>query len=57
MIGMEENTCHYVPEYTLIIPAASSNQQVEINLDILIPNLQEIIYVPTVLESLKIAWI
>jgi hypothetical protein len=57
MISMEENTCQYVPEYTLVIPAASSRQQVEISLDINIPSMQEIVYVPTVLESLKIAWI
>ena len=56
-IDSQNTTCNIEHDYKQIrIPTGLSNK-IEIQFDISIPAQQEIIYEPTVLESIKIAWI
>jgi Transmembrane protein 231 len=56
MIGSANTTCSIQKDYMQVVPS-SSRQRVDIQFDILIPKQQEIIYKPTTIESLKMAWI
>jgi len=56
-IGNKNTTCKITEDFVRITPASGQKQRVEIVIDIKVPSMQEIVYVPTTLESLKIAWI
>jgi hypothetical protein len=56
-INTKNNTCKITNDYQYFsLPSGNSNR-IEIVMEIKIPLQQEFVYVPTVLESLKIAWI
>ncbi|TNV84409.1 hypothetical protein FGO68_gene16267 [Halteria grandinella] len=56
-ISDQNTTCHITEDYLAIVPASGTYKQVQISFMIKVPSMQEINYVPTTLESLKMAWI
>lgn len=56
-INTKNNTCKITHDHEYIAMPSGNSKRVELVMDIQIPVQQEFVYVPTVLESLKIAWI
>ena len=56
-INTKNNTCKITHDYQYFSLPSGASKRVELIMEIKIPLQQEFVYVPTVLESLKIAWI